>query len=178
MTLSKSWRSPRIIDRWSRSASTTRSRLPVRPLTRSIRIRTDDVFADSLVNKLNLQNPEMQLRKVVNHPYLFYWPKDSYGNELLDEELMNASGKLLLLSQILDRLLAEGHKVLIFSNFARMLDIVHDWLNIVKQMEVYRIDGSTKEFERGPQVSDFNDPDSGESPSSRASWMGGTDATV
>lgn len=105
----------------------------------------------------------MQLRKVVNHPFLFYWPKDSYGNELLDEELMNASGKLLLLSQILDRLLAEGHKVLIFSNFARMLDIVHDWLNIVKKLEVYRIDGTTKEHERGPQVTDFNNPDSGES---------------
>lgn len=42
----------------------------------------------------------------------------------MDDELVGASGKMLLLERMLDALLAKGHKVLIFSQFTTMLDVI------------------------------------------------------
>ena len=47
---------------------------------------------------------------------------------VLGEHLVDASGKLLLLDQMLTFLLARKHKVLIFSQMTRMLDILQDYL--------------------------------------------------
>lgn len=77
------------------------------------------------VNNMRLQNLIMQLRKISSHPFLFNWPTDSEtGEEIVDESLINASGKMLLLNRLLDALFAKGHKVLIFSQFTTMLDII------------------------------------------------------
>ena len=74
---------------------------------------------------MHLQNVVIQLRKVCSHPYLFEWPADPETDELLvDDELVGASGKMLLLERMLDALLAKGHKVLIFSQFTTMLDVI------------------------------------------------------
>ena len=40
--------------------------------------------------------------------------------------MVAASGKLTLLQQLLPRLLARGHRVLIFSQYVEMLDILED----------------------------------------------------
>lgn len=70
----------------------------------------------------------MQLRKVCNHPWLFDWPVDNKTGELaLNEDLINASGKMLMLNQLLNALFDRGHKVLLFSQFTSMLDIIQDW---------------------------------------------------
>lgn len=55
----------------------------------------------------------MQLRKIVNHPFLFldYYPE---GN--LDWIWMT-SGKFELLDRILPKFIDSGHKILIFSQF-------------------------------------------------------------
>lgn len=74
---------------------------------------------------MHLQNLIMQLRKISSHPFLFNWPIDSEsGEEIVNEDLINASGKMLLLNRLLDALFAKGHKVLIFSQFTTMLDII------------------------------------------------------
>lgn len=84
--------------------------------------------AERSVNGLKLQNLLMQLRKVCNHPWLFDWPVDSItGQELVNEDLINASGKMLMLNQLLSALFERKHKVLIFSQFTSMLDIIQDW---------------------------------------------------
>ena len=77
------------------------------------------------VNNKNLKNVIMQLRKVCQHPFLFHWPKDpaTHAPEL-NEELVTASGKMMVLERLLDALFARGHKVLLFSQFTTMLDII------------------------------------------------------
>lgn len=77
------------------------------------------------VNNKNLKNVIMQLRKVCQHPFLFHWPKDPVTHELaLSDELVNASGKMMVLERLLDELFARDHKVLLFSQFTTMLDII------------------------------------------------------
>ena len=76
------------------------------------------------VNNMKLQNTIMQLRKVCSHPFLFAWPVDHVtGQEVVGEELVNASGKMLLLDRLLEALIGDAaikgaerpHKVLLFS---------------------------------------------------------------
>jgi hypothetical protein len=74
------------------------------------------------INNMRLQNTVMQLRKACSHPLLFSDP-----TELLPEtteELVDASGKMMLLERLLDELFRTKHKVLLFSQFTTMLDII------------------------------------------------------
>lgn len=65
---------------------------------------------------MKLQNPIMQLRKLCGHPFLLYWPQDpKTGEYISNEELIHASGKMMMLNRLLDALWARGHKVLLFS---------------------------------------------------------------
>jgi ATP-dependent DNA helicase len=74
---------------------------------------------------MKLLNMVMQLRKVSNHPFLFDWPVDQDSGEyIVNEDLINASGKMLLLNRLLDALFDRGHKVLLFSQFTTMLDVI------------------------------------------------------
>lgn len=62
-------------------------------------------------------NPQMQLRKIVNHPYLIQFPLIEGTEELrIDEDLVKESGKMLVLDALLAKLKAGGHKVY-FENF-------------------------------------------------------------
>ncbi|GMK58238.1 hypothetical protein CspeluHIS016_0502700 [Cutaneotrichosporon spelunceum] len=115
------------------------------------------------VNSMRLQNLIMQLRKISSHPFLFYWPTDpDTGEEIVDERLINASGKMLLLNRLLDALFAQGHKVLLFSQFTTMLDIIQDWATLYKGIKLCRIDGTTTQEERRSQMDEFNN--GGDSP--------------
>jgi ATP-dependent DNA helicase len=77
------------------------------------------------VNNMHLQNVVMQLRKVCSHPFLFDWPLDQRTNELVvDKQLVDASGKMMVLERLLDALFSRGHKVLVFSQFVTMLDVI------------------------------------------------------
>lgn len=67
----------------------------------------------------------MQLRKVCSHPFLFDWPVDPTTLQpLLNEELVSASGKMMVLDRLLTELFKRKHKVLLFSQFTTMLDII------------------------------------------------------
>jgi ATP-dependent DNA helicase len=95
----------------------------------------------------------MQLRKVCNHPQLF---------KLCDEDLMfqkkyflpiiKWSGKMILLDQMLTALIDKGHKVLIFSQMTKMLDIIADYCEHVKNYKYGRIDGQVNAAERKADV--------------------------
>jgi ATP-dependent DNA helicase len=79
---------------------------------------------------MKLQNAVMQLRKVCSHPFLFDWPIDPKTHDLvLGEELINASGKMMVLDRLLRELFERKHKVLIFSQFKIMLDIIQVTFN-------------------------------------------------
>jgi hypothetical protein len=63
--------------------------------------------------------------QISSHPFLFDWPRDQdTGDLIVDDNLVNASGKMLLLQRLLDALFERGHKVLIFSQFTTMLDVI------------------------------------------------------
>ena len=74
---------------------------------------------------MKLQNTVMQLRKVCSHPFLFDWPVDPRTQQpILNEDLVNASGKMMVLDRLLCELFRRKHKVLLFSQFTTMLDII------------------------------------------------------
>jgi ATP-dependent DNA helicase len=100
----------------------------------------------------------MQLRKAANHPYLFDWPvipgTDDY---LVDASIVHASGKMMVLERLLPALFRDNHKVLLFSQFTTMLNIIQDWAEQVHDWECCRIDGGVNQDERQQQIKKFNE---------------------
>ena len=63
-------------------------------------------------------------------PYLIEYPLTDDGLFYhVDDNIIEKSGKMKVLDQLLTALLERGHKVLIFSQMTRMLDILGDYLN-------------------------------------------------
>jgi ATP-dependent DNA helicase len=113
------------------------------------------------VNGMHLQNIVMQLRKVCNHPFLFDWPIDPQTSmPILNNELAAQSGKVLLLDCLLTALFKRGHKVLVFSQMTKMLDILEDWAVHLKKWNTCRLDGAVSQENRRQQIETFQDPES------------------
>ena len=97
----------------------------------------------------SINNLAVQLRKCCNHPFLLRGVEDEVrAAEVVPDEkkaeadfLVKASGKLVLLDKLLPKLKEGGHRVLIFSQFKIMLDILEDYLEL-RGMKHERIDGS------------------------------------
>jgi SNF2 family DNA or RNA helicase len=68
------------------------------------------------------------------------------------------SGKLKILEKLLDDLKKEGHRVLIFSQMTKMLNILED-LMIYKNYQYFRLDGSTNISDRNEMVTSFQTRD-------------------
>lgn len=60
---------------------------------------------------IKMANIMMQLRKCCNHPYLLEYPLDEQGEFKVDQQVIKASGKMLLLDRMLTELKRQGHKV-------------------------------------------------------------------
>ncbi|RPB11738.1 hypothetical protein P167DRAFT_488859 [Morchella conica CCBAS932] len=99
-----------------------------------------------------LQNLVMQLRQACNSPHLFYWPFP--GDP--DNTIVTESGKMMLLERLVPALFARGHKVLIFSQFSKMLDIIEEWASTLRRWQVCRIDGAVSQADRREQIRRFN----------------------
>lgn len=97
------------------------------------------------------------LRKACNHPYLFPGAEPEPFEE--GSHLYENSGKLYVLHQILPRLRADGHVVLLFSQSTAFLDIIQDFLTL-ESFSYERIDGSVRGKERWQSIERFrSDPD-------------------
>lgn len=95
-------------------------------------------------NVPSLMNIMMELRKCCNHPFLIKGAEEQivsemkvlHPNKTEDEAqfsaLVQASGKMVLVDKLLPKLLQDGHKVLIFSQMVRVLDILEEFLNCMK----------------------------------------------
>lgn len=68
-------------------------------------------------------NIVMQLRKCAGHPYLFPGVEDR-SLPPLGEHLVENCGKMVLLDKLLRRLKERGHRVLLFTQMTRVLDIL------------------------------------------------------
>lgn len=100
----------------------------------------------------------MQLRKVCNHPYLFPGIEVESA-PALGEHLIAASGKMIVLDQLLKVLAQEKHQILIFSQMTMVLDILEDYCNF-RGYKYCRIDGSTDMDLRDSQINAFMEEDS------------------
>ncbi|CAN0462881.1 unnamed protein product, partial [Ectocarpus sp. 12 AP-2014] len=112
----------------------------------------------------SLMNLAMQLRKCCNHPFLINGVEDDVsqqlgGNKTSKEHLVKHSGKLVLLDKLLPRLKTQGHRVLLFSQFKMMLDILEDYL-IASDISYGRIDGDIQGRQRQKEIDSFQAPDS------------------
>lgn len=70
------------------------------------------------------------------------------------ETLVTDAGKLYVLDSLLGRLKAEGHRVLIYSQMTRMIDILEEYMWHRKHTYM-RLDGSSKISDRRDMVADF-----------------------
>ncbi|XP_071656227.1 chromodomain-helicase-DNA-binding protein 3 isoform X5 [Patagioenas fasciata] len=112
-------------------------------------------------NQVSLLNIMMDLKKCCNHPYLFpvaamespKLPSGAYEGGAL----IKASGKLLLLQKMLRKLKEQNHRVLIFSQMTKMLDLLEDFLDY-EGYKYERIDGGITGALRQEAIDRFNAP--------------------
>nr|XP_035135381.2 chromodomain-helicase-DNA-binding protein 1-like isoform X1 [Callithrix jacchus] len=111
-----------------------------------------DAFENETGKKVKLQNILSQLRKCVDHPYLF----DGVEPEPFEvgDHLIEASGKLHLLDKLLAFLYSRGHRVLLFSQMTQMLDILQDYMDY-RGYSYERVDGSVRGEERHLAIKNF-----------------------
>ncbi|XP_062993878.1 chromodomain-helicase-DNA-binding protein 8 isoform X4 [Elgaria multicarinata webbii] len=122
-------------------------------------------------NMPNLLNTMMELRKCCNHPYLINGAEEKILTEFREschhhvphdfplQAMVRSSGKLVLIDKLLPKLKAGGHKVLVFSQMVRCLDILEDYL-IQKRYLYERIDGRVRGNLRQAAIDRFSKPDS------------------
>ena len=101
------------------------------------------------------------LQKLCGHPLLVEKESvDSIDNfdEHDPHDLMEASAKLEVMYNLVNFLISNGHRTLIFSQSTKVLDIIDRVLK--QQFKLSRIDGKTKEKDRQRYVDEFNQPGS------------------
>jgi SNF2 family DNA or RNA helicase len=133
------------------------------------------------VSMPSLLNVAMQLRHVANHPYLLKANQQVELNRIATlkaerrakgestegpefhaavmKQLIDSSGKFILLSKLLPRLQSEGHRVLIFSQFKLCLNILEDFIHYLGY-KYERIDGNITGDERQQAIDRFSKPGS------------------
>eukprot|EP00741_Cyanophora_paradoxa_P023825 tig00021623_g23013.t1 len=110
-------------------------------------------------------NLVMELRKCCNHPFLFEAPLNEAAAAAasnpaeLDRLRIEWCGKLELLDRMLAKLKAQGHRVIIFSQMTRVLDILADYCR-ARGHEFERLDGGIASAERQAAIDRFNAPNS------------------
>ncbi|XP_007946578.1 chromodomain-helicase-DNA-binding protein 1-like [Orycteropus afer afer] len=119
---------------------------------KAILMKDLDAFENEMAKKVKLQNILSQLRKCVDHPYLF----DGVEPEPFEigDHLIEASGKLYLLDKLLAFLYSRGHRVLLFSQMTQMLDILQDYMDY-RGYSYERVDGSVRGEERHLAIKSF-----------------------
>ncbi|GER41068.1 chromodomain-helicase-DNA-binding protein [Striga asiatica] len=116
-------------------------------------------------NQVSLLNIVVELKKCCNHPFLFESADHGYGGDTNFlgstklERIILSSGKLVIIDKLLDRLYETKHRVLIFSQMVRMLDLLAEYLSL-KGFQFQRLDGSTKAELRQQAMDHFNAPGS------------------
>ncbi|KAJ8751693.1 hypothetical protein K2173_025859 [Erythroxylum novogranatense] len=110
--------------------------------------------------QISLINVVMELRKLCCHPYMLDGvepdiedPSESY------KQLLESSGKLQLLDKMMVKLKEQGHRVLIYSQFQHMLDLLEDYCTY-KKWQYERIDGKVGGAERQVRIDRFNSKNS------------------
>ncbi|CAJ0902377.1 10134_t:CDS:10 [Entrophospora sp. SA101] len=97
-------------------------------LTKNFNVLNEGVTGSSQMSLLNIA---IELKKASNHPFLF--PNAESPTNTREDQLRGlimSSGKMVLLDKLLTRLKESNHRVLIFSQMVRLLDILTDYLRL------------------------------------------------
>ncbi|KAI8897954.1 SNF2 family N-terminal domain-containing protein [Globomyces pollinis-pini] len=121
-------------------------------------------------NVPNLINTMIELRKCCIHPWLLKGAEEQILTELNAEHsaekqldaMIKSSGKMVLLDKLLKKLKVNGHKVLIFSQMTKCLDIIQDYLR-AKNWGFERIDGGVRGELRQASIDRFSQKDNTDS---------------
>ncbi|KAL8063013.1 hypothetical protein ABFX02_01G000800 [Erythranthe guttata] len=104
--------------------------------------------------QISLINVVMELRKLCCHLFMLEGVEPEDTNEF-HRQLLETSGKLQLLDKMMLKLKEQGHRVLIYSQFQHMLDLLEDYCNYRKWL-YERIDGKVGGAERQIRIDRFN----------------------
>eukprot|EP00842_Homolaphlyctis_polyrhiza_P001258 jgi/Hompol1/2132/HPOL_002827-RA len=117
-------------------------------------------------NVPQLINTMIELRKCCIHPWLLKGAEDQILEELnarsADQQfqaLVQSSGKMVLIDKLLRKLKQGGHKVLIFSQMTKCLDLIQDYLR-ARGWLYERIDGGVRSDLRQASIDRFSTPGS------------------
>jgi SNF2 family DNA or RNA helicase len=134
----------------------------------------DFLYKDGYKNGPRLTNLAMELRKCCNHPFLVKGAEAEIAQNLFiassasedggasfnsDENIVNCCGKLVLLDKLLPKLKSSGSRVLIFSQFVIMLDILQDYL-VLRGYKFARVDGRITGKARQHEIDQYSAVDS------------------
>ncbi|OAL70370.1 chromodomain helicase [Trichophyton violaceum] len=113
--------------------------------------------------KPSLLNIMMELKKASNHPFMFWGPEEQAGGSTRREDqlkaLVTSSGKMMVLDQLLTKLKNDGHRVLIFSQMVRMLNILANYMD-ARGFNYQRLDGTIAAGPRRLAIEHYNAPGS------------------
>jgi len=131
---------------------------------KNVLTRNYSALRDANGQKASLLNIMMELKKISNHPYMFPGVEDRVlaGSKRREDQikgLITSSGKMMLLDQLLTKLKKDNHRVLIFSQMVRMLDILSDYLSF-RGYKFQRLDGTIAAGPRRMAINHFNAEDS------------------
>ena len=112
-------------------------------------------------DRASLNNILMQLRKCLCHPFVYSRAIEERSSNaaISHRNLVEASSKLKLLEIMLPKLQERGHRVLIFSQFLDMLDMVEDFLDGLG-LFYHRLDGGINALQKQKRIDEFNAPGS------------------
>ena len=99
-------------------------------------------FSKEKINYINILSYITRLRQITNHPRLI---NESYQNI--------PSGKLNVLMEVLNKALKNGKKIIIFSQFVKMLKIIEE---LIKQQQINYLFMDGKSRKRKQLISEFN----------------------
>ncbi|KAL6593915.1 hypothetical protein ACP70R_048816 [Stipagrostis hirtigluma subsp. patula] len=102
---------------------------------------------EELHSDLPIPEPLLQL------PYRIFGSSPPMSN-FDPAKMLTDSGKLHTLDTLLRRLRAENHRVLLFAQMTKMLDILEDYMNF-RKFKYFRLDGSSAISDRRDMVRDF-----------------------
>ncbi|KAF8428570.1 SNF2 family N-terminal domain-containing protein [Tirmania nivea] len=112
------------------------------------------------VTSSGLSNTIMQLRKVCNHPFIFEEVEKAINPSGINNDLLwRTAGKFELLDRLLPKFFATGHRVLMFFQMTKIMNIMEDYLHL-KGFRYLRLDGTTKADDRSSLLKEFNAPES------------------
>uniref|UniRef100_A0A8C8LPG4 RAD54 like 2 n=1 Tax=Oncorhynchus tshawytscha TaxID=74940 RepID=A0A8C8LPG4_ONCTS len=133
--------------------------------------------ADSANSRSNITLPPLNpIQERANQVITYEWAKDIMSN--YQTGVLENSAKMLLLFHLIDESVIRGDKILVFSQSLSTLTVIEDFLTRrpipagrvspnnhgqnqtwVRNINYYRLDGSTSASERERLINQFNDPE-------------------